>query len=654
MPGLKVVALISGGKDSLFSILHCTANGHEVVALANLYPASQDGAETAEDTDSFMYQTIGHAIIPLYEEALGLPLYRQEIQGSALNSSKDYGPEEKVIDGGSSEDETESLVPLLEKVLAAHPEVNAVSTGAILSDYQRTRVESVALRLGLAPVSYLWQFPKLPPGTQDSLLRSMSAAGQDSRIIKVASGGLDESFLWRNVADARTIHRLGQATQRFGSTGDGAVLGEGGEFETLAIDGPSPLWKRRIVVEDGGWQAINGDAGTAFARISKAECVGKDTTGSPPTVRRPSLLDVGFSTLFEKSKSNDGLDGAANNISPSQATACKQRQTEGTMRNEDVFLVPNITGSGSTAAEQTESIMTQISGQLSRRNRRADDICYTSIILRNMGDFTAVNPVYGRYFTAPNPPARVTIACADVLPEGCLLSISITSIRRPPGGQRPGLHVQSRSYWAPANIGPYSQAIATPLTDGATNAASSLVYIAGQIPLIPGSMELPTSQEFGNQYDSFRCQGVLALQHLARIGVAMRVQVWLHVIAFITASSQDEAQSRASQVRSLWTTYNTPHDAESDEDDPEGDFDVWDMKHGMQSHGHSGSMPEGRLQPASSAANCTLSVALVDELPRGASIEWASYGCTAKVDAGEVHIPHFEALRKAFAQRLVV
>ena len=43
MSPLNVVCLISGGKDSLFSILHCKKNGHNVVALANLHPPRVDG-----------------------------------------------------------------------------------------------------------------------------------------------------------------------------------------------------------------------------------------------------------------------------------------------------------------------------------------------------------------------------------------------------------------------------------------------------------------------------------------------------------------------------------------------------------------------------------------------------------------------------------
>ena len=149
MAGLKVVALISGGKDSLFSILHCLANGHEIVALANLHPPSHDVA----DMESYMYQTVGHSVIPFYEQALGLPLFRQPITGAVVDQNKSYGPDAPSAPLASSRDEVEDMLTLLGRVMASHPEVNAVCTGAILSDYQRTRVESVAVRLGLIPLS---------------------------------------------------------------------------------------------------------------------------------------------------------------------------------------------------------------------------------------------------------------------------------------------------------------------------------------------------------------------------------------------------------------------------------------------------------------------------------------------------------------------
>ena len=35
---MKVVGLVSGGKDSCYSLMQCGAAGHEIVALANLAP----------------------------------------------------------------------------------------------------------------------------------------------------------------------------------------------------------------------------------------------------------------------------------------------------------------------------------------------------------------------------------------------------------------------------------------------------------------------------------------------------------------------------------------------------------------------------------------------------------------------------------------
>lgn len=39
---MKIVGLISGGKDSIYNVLQCLAAGHDVVALANISPKSSD------------------------------------------------------------------------------------------------------------------------------------------------------------------------------------------------------------------------------------------------------------------------------------------------------------------------------------------------------------------------------------------------------------------------------------------------------------------------------------------------------------------------------------------------------------------------------------------------------------------------------------
>jgi diphthine-ammonia ligase len=35
---MKFVALLSGGKDSVYNVLECVSLGHELVCVANLYP----------------------------------------------------------------------------------------------------------------------------------------------------------------------------------------------------------------------------------------------------------------------------------------------------------------------------------------------------------------------------------------------------------------------------------------------------------------------------------------------------------------------------------------------------------------------------------------------------------------------------------------
>ncbi|KAJ0013257.1 hypothetical protein Pint_20381 [Pistacia integerrima] len=51
---MKVVALVSGGKDSCYAMMKCIEYGHEIVALANLLPSD----DSVDELDSYMYQTV--------------------------------------------------------------------------------------------------------------------------------------------------------------------------------------------------------------------------------------------------------------------------------------------------------------------------------------------------------------------------------------------------------------------------------------------------------------------------------------------------------------------------------------------------------------------------------------------------------------------
>jgi diphthine-ammonia ligase len=661
---LNVIALISGGKDSLYSLLHCKAQGHTLVALANLHPPLRsDGTapDESEDLDSFMYQTVGHTVVPLYEEALGIPLYRQEILGGARNQDRDYSA------GATNADETESLIPLLKKVMENHPEANAINTGAILSTYQRTRVESVALRLGLTPLSYLWQYPFLPPYRESKLLEDMFHMGQDSRIIKVASGGLDQSFLWQNVGAFNIQNRLKNAVAQFSDGGDGAVLGEGGEYETLALDGPPALWKKKIEIDDDGVMLV--DAGTAVFKGKNARVVEKGGRQRSfidlHELPIPPMWDIEFRDLLEARSKPQTLQSLAlavpetihSQASTPPASTFKfgQVSTTSTHVCYSNMAVPSQPSHPLNVSSQLQTILSNLKTDIHTRSLNPSAISHVTLLLRHISSFTVLNPVYSTLFTKPNPPSRVTVACGDAMPEGVdvMLSALLWTGSETEMAKRKGLHVQSRSYWAPANIGPYSQAIGIPIPtlqtpssaeeedddeDTSTSNQPYIIHVAGQIPLLPATMQPFTSADF-------KSQTLLALQHLWRIARATHIQWWTAGLAFLSACPAGETAERVRIAQEAWLALHRLSlfpDLDEDECGEEGgddevEIDLWDVKNNRSGSGyarpfndhiHRSAIPDPAAIPGSEenihVPPCF--VVQVDELPRSVDIEWHSTG----------------------------
>ena len=81
-----------------------------------------------------MFQTVGHEGVALIAEAMKLPLYRVTTEGISLSRELHYSQREG--------DEIEDLFQLLSRV-KDDLGVEAVSSGAVLSNYQRLRVENV-------------------------------------------------------------------------------------------------------------------------------------------------------------------------------------------------------------------------------------------------------------------------------------------------------------------------------------------------------------------------------------------------------------------------------------------------------------------------------------------------------------------------------
>lgn len=147
---MKFLALVSGGKDSHYNIMHCLKNGHELVVMANIRPLDLN----KQELDSFMFQTCGHDLIEKYPLVSSISIEFGSIEpDTSLITSLTYDNEEGKE---KSNDEIEQLFDLLQKCKQKY-DFDAVSVGAILSSYQRNRVEACCSRLGLKVLSYLWQ-----------------------------------------------------------------------------------------------------------------------------------------------------------------------------------------------------------------------------------------------------------------------------------------------------------------------------------------------------------------------------------------------------------------------------------------------------------------------------------------------------------------
>ncbi|KAJ2426628.1 hypothetical protein GGF47_002095 [Coemansia sp. RSA 2524] len=215
----------SGGKDSSYNMMKCVENGHEIVALAHAHPP-RTGA--AEELDSFLFQTVGSSVVRLVGECMQVPYYEREIRGTAVSQTLDYAE--------TLDDETEDLFALLSEVQRMHPDVSAVSVGAIFSSYQGNRVQHVCKRLGLEMLAYLWH------RDQTELLHEMIHQGVHAVLIKVAALGLGPDDLGKTLEEMEP--KLMSLHKKFGLH----PCGEGGEYETLTLD--CPLFKKRIVVDE--------------------------------------------------------------------------------------------------------------------------------------------------------------------------------------------------------------------------------------------------------------------------------------------------------------------------------------------------------------------------------------------------------------------
>jgi diphthine-ammonia ligase len=212
---LRVAVLFSGGKDSTYATWIAQHQGWEIAALMSVLP---------KGVDSFMFHFPNMRWTKLQAEAMGLP--------------------HRTIKAGH--DELLSLREGLEQI-GQELGVEGVVTGAVASDYQKTRIDQICDELGLKSFAPLWH--KDPR----KLVNDLKTAEFKIIVSGVGAAGLDETWLGQEMTDEQWT-MLERLSRKHGIH----LTGEGGEYETFVLD--APQFKRRVSVEEttNRWDGQSG------------------------------------------------------------------------------------------------------------------------------------------------------------------------------------------------------------------------------------------------------------------------------------------------------------------------------------------------------------------------------------------------------------
>lgn len=464
---MKVVGLVSGGKDSCYAMMRCIDYGHEIVALANLLPLE----DSVDELDSYMYQTVGHQIIVTYAQCMGLPLLRRRIRGTSRHQELKYTE--------THGDEVEDLMILLSEVKKQFPSIQGVSSGAIASDYQRLRVESVCSRLGLVSLAFLWK------QEQELLLQEMIDKGIEAILVKVAAMGLHPNkHLGRDLVALQPY--LLHLKELYGIN----VCGEGGEYETLTLD--CSLFKNARIVIDKFQimlHSLDSIAPVGILHPSSFHLEPKlqnmaSREGNDGTYMNSSVTDwvieVEGNDIIGNCKDDNRLD-----TSPVDPDIEHKRSLLISKTQNDILTIGCWLEGSFKPMQGLENhlglILKEIECSLKEYHLGWEDVLYIHLYLADMNQFALANDTYVQYIMEENCPFGVPSRSTVEIPlsEGGLGNAFVEVLAAKDKSKKV-LHVQSISCWAPSCIGPYSQA----------TLHRQILYMAGQLGLDPPTMLL--------------------------------------------------------------------------------------------------------------------------------------------------------------------
>jgi len=199
---MKAAVLFSGGKDSTFALFKEYKN-YEIACLISLFP---------KKSDSYMFHYPNIKLVKYQAEALNLPLLTKTTKAE-------------------KEDELKDLEIILKKAMKKY-KIQALISGALASNYQKSRIENLCKKLNLKSIAPLWNI------SPEDYLRRLIREKFEVIITGVSADGLNESFLGRKINE-KLIQDIKKLNIHLGF--------EGGEAETFVLN--CPLFKYKLKIK---------------------------------------------------------------------------------------------------------------------------------------------------------------------------------------------------------------------------------------------------------------------------------------------------------------------------------------------------------------------------------------------------------------------
>jgi len=220
---MRVCALISGGKDSWYATYVAMQYGFEISTLVTFVPRRED---------SYMLHHVNVRWAALQAGLAGIRHSTFEVSGE-------------------KEREVEEMKRCLAEVVK-NSSAEAIVCGAVRSDYQKQRIDTICEELGVKSYAPLWH------KNEETLLREMVGCGFEFLVTRIAVEM--EEWLGKSVNE-KNIDEFIACTKKERAN----AIGEGGEYETFLLN--APVFERKIHVVSSTVVRRNADVELIFRSL---------------------------------------------------------------------------------------------------------------------------------------------------------------------------------------------------------------------------------------------------------------------------------------------------------------------------------------------------------------------------------------------------